>query len=154
MGFLSAIFTNDVICLTASPIIIETCLSKDLNPIPYLIGLACASNIGSSLTVIGNPQNILIAQTLHLSFYQYTKEALPAVLLGILLSWAIVFSRWRSKWAFEFRKELEIKRETSEDFDLKETLKGLVVATGLVIFLLVIGGQETFVLFLEQESFF
>src|ERR1700752_2549993 len=66
-GVLSAILANDIVCLAMAPVIIEICTARRLDPIPYLLALACASNVGSAGTLIGNPQNMLIGQTLEMS---------------------------------------------------------------------------------------
>ncbi len=66
-GVLSAVLVNDIICLAMAPVLVEGCGRRGLNPMPYLIGLACATNVGSAATLIGNPQNMLIGQRLHLS---------------------------------------------------------------------------------------
>ena len=55
-----------------------------LDPVPYLLGLACAANVGSALTLIGNPQNMLIGESLRLSFGGYLREAAVPVLLGLV----------------------------------------------------------------------
>ncbi|MBU0982231.1 MAG: anion transporter, partial [candidate division Zixibacteria bacterium] len=47
-ALLSALLINDVICLAMTPIVIAICSSRQINPIPYLLGVACASNIGSA----------------------------------------------------------------------------------------------------------
>lgn len=57
---LSAVFTNDIVCLAMAPILVDGCLRRRLDPVPSLLALACASNIGSVATLIGNPQNMLI----------------------------------------------------------------------------------------------
>jgi Na+/H+ antiporter NhaD/arsenite permease-like protein len=62
-AFLSAILTNDVICLAFTPVLAVSLLNAGYNPVPFLIGLAVSSNIGSAVTIIGNPQNMLIGQT-------------------------------------------------------------------------------------------
>ena len=59
-GTLSAVFSNDIICLAMTPVVAQLCLQWRLNPVPFLLGLACAANIGSAATLIGNPQNMLI----------------------------------------------------------------------------------------------
>jgi len=59
---LSAVLVNDIVCLAMTPILAEGCLKRGLNPVPFLLGLACAANIGSAATLIGNPQNMLIGQ--------------------------------------------------------------------------------------------
>lgn len=62
-GALSAILINDIVCLALTSLIIQICKRKHLEPVPFLLGLACASNIGSAFTLVGNPQNILIGQS-------------------------------------------------------------------------------------------
>ncbi len=85
-ALLSAVLTNDVTCFALAPLLGGSLLASGRQPLPYLLALACASNIGSALTPIGNPQNILIAQTLHLPFLSFVLVcAVPVVLsLGAL----------------------------------------------------------------------
>jgi len=61
---LSAVFSNDIVCLAVAPVLIDACRDCRLDPIPYLLALACAANIGSAAALIGNPQNTLIGETL------------------------------------------------------------------------------------------
>ncbi|HBF40184.1 MAG TPA: anion transporter, partial [Firmicutes bacterium] len=67
-GFLSAFFINDIVCLLFTPIVILVCNRAEINPVPYVISVATASNIGSAGTLIGNPQNILIGSLSKLPF--------------------------------------------------------------------------------------
>jgi len=85
-ALLSAVLTNDVICFALTPVLLEALLAAKRRPLPYLLAIACASNIGSALTPIGNPQNILIAQSFHLPFLHFLLAcAVPVVLsLGVL----------------------------------------------------------------------
>ena len=85
-ALLSAVLTNDVICFALTPVLLEALLAAKRPPLPYLLAIACASNIGSALTPIGNPQNILIAQSFHLPFLHFLLAcAVPVVLsLGVL----------------------------------------------------------------------
>ena len=69
-GALSAVLANDIVCLAMTPVLIEGCARRSLNPVPYLLALACASNIGSAATLIGNPQNMLIGQALDTIFFR------------------------------------------------------------------------------------
>ncbi len=55
---LSAIFVNDIVCLVFAPVLTVTLLRARLNPIPFLIGLAVSSNIGSAATIMGNPPEL------------------------------------------------------------------------------------------------
>src|SRR5262245_26704943 len=78
---LSAVLTNDVVCFALTPLLLGSLLAAGRPPLPYLLAIACASNIGSGLTPIGNPQNILISQSLRLPFLPFVLACLaPAVL--------------------------------------------------------------------------
>ena len=57
---LAAIFSNDIVCLAAAPVLADACIRRGLNPVPLLLALACAANVGSAATLTGNPQNMLI----------------------------------------------------------------------------------------------
>jgi len=53
-GVLSALFVNDVICLVMAPLVIELTRRLGLPPVPYLIALATAANVGSVATLSGS----------------------------------------------------------------------------------------------------
>src|SRR6185437_10716031 len=57
-GTLSAFLVNDTVCLMLTPLVAEAALALRRNPVPYLLAVAMASNIGSAATITGNPQNI------------------------------------------------------------------------------------------------
>ncbi len=61
--------------------------------LPYLLALACASNLGSALTPIGNPQNILIAQRLGLAFLPFVLACAAPVALSLGLLFLILARR-------------------------------------------------------------
>ena len=82
-AFLSAVLTNDVICFALTPLLASALLASRRPPLPYLLALACAANLGSALTPIGNPQNILIAQSLHLPFLPFVLACAAPVLLSL-----------------------------------------------------------------------
>jgi Na+/H+ antiporter NhaD/arsenite permease-like protein len=94
-AFLSALLTNDVICFALTPLLAGALLASRRPPLPYLLALACAANLGSALTPIGNPQNILIAQTLRLSFLPFVLACAAPVLLSLLALYFLVAPRLR-----------------------------------------------------------
>lgn len=97
-GGLSAVLTNDVVCLAMTPVLIEVCARRNLDPVPFLLGLACASNVGSAATLIGNPQNILIGQTLQLTFGRFLIDAGIPALLGLGATWLVLIAQFRGRW--------------------------------------------------------
>ncbi len=135
---LSAVFSNDVICLAVAPVLIEACRRRALDPVPFLLALACAANIGSALTLIGNPQNMLIGESLRMSFGRYSLEALTPVALGLLVTWLLIVWRVRGHWgAAAADQPVEAEARRDPDFDRWQTVKGLGVAAVLIaVFLL------------------
>ncbi len=89
-GVLAALFMNDTICLLYAPVIVRVTKRLQLNPVPYLIALATASNIGSVATIIGNPQNALIGLRSHLPFLEFSGRLWPIAALGLALDFAII----------------------------------------------------------------
>ncbi|HTR57963.1 MAG TPA: anion transporter [Casimicrobiaceae bacterium] len=137
---LSAVFSNDIVCLAVAPVLIGACERRRLDPVPYLLALACAANIGSALTLIGNPQNILIGQTLRLSFAGYTAEAALPVALGLAGTWALIAWQARGRWSGESMTAVappSTANSAAIAFDSWQTTKGLAVAAVLLfVFLL------------------
>lgn len=87
-GGLSAVFSNDVVCLAMTPMVARLCIRRGLPPVPFLVGLACAANIGSGATLIGNPQNMLIGSVMQVPFGAYLHRAAAPVGLSLLVLWA------------------------------------------------------------------
>ena len=139
---LSAVFSNDVICLAMAPVLIDVCLARRLNPIPFLLALACSANIGSALTLIGNPQNMLIGERLHMSFAGYLLEAAVPVALGLAVVWAVIAWGTRGAWQLDFEEPatsaVPAHPEPAPPVDYWQTVKGLAVAA--VVFLLFLFG--------------
>lgn len=91
-GILSSIVINDIVCLLFTPIVVMICFKVKVNPIPFLLAVAMASNIGSACTFIGNPQNVLIGSLSKVPAGEYFMVAAPISLFGlILLYWALSF---------------------------------------------------------------
>ncbi|HJX28471.1 MAG TPA: SLC13 family permease [Thermoanaerobaculia bacterium] len=93
-ALLSAVLTNDVVCFALTPLLLGSLVASGRPPLPYLLAIACASNIGSALTPIGNPQNILIAQSFGLPFLPFVLACLAPVVLSLgvlyfLVAWTL-----------------------------------------------------------------
>ena len=84
-GILSALFLNDTIALILTPIVVGLTVSLKLNPVPYLLALAGAANIGSVATLSGNPQNILIGSFSGISYLDFAKALTPLAIVGLLV---------------------------------------------------------------------
>jgi Na+/H+ antiporter NhaD/arsenite permease-like protein len=129
---LSAVFSNDVVCLAMAPVLIDACRRRRLDPVPYLLALACAANIGSALTLIGNPQNMLIGETLRLSFAGYLAQAAVPVVLGLLATWGVLLLRSRGQLT-DTTPAAPHAQDDEVPLDRWQAAKGLTVAGALVL---------------------
>ena len=131
---LSAVFSNDIICLAMAPVLAEACFARRLDPVPFLLALACAANVGSAATLIGNPQNMLIGETLRLSFAGYALEAAVPVLAGLAATWAVIVLSVRGRWvlATDIQPLPEHREDWHARFDAWQTTKGLAMAATLL----------------------
>jgi Na+/H+ antiporter NhaD/arsenite permease-like protein len=122
-GGLSAVLANDIVCLAVAPLLIEGCARRGLDPVPFLLALACAANVGSAATLIGNPQNMLIGQTLHLSFVGYLGDAVVPAVLGLAVVWGVVAASTRGSWC----KTTSVPQVDEAELNRWQTGKGIVV---------------------------
>jgi Na+/H+ antiporter NhaD/arsenite permease-like protein len=95
-GILSAFLVNDVVCVALTPLVLHLCQRLKRPPIPYLVGLATASNIGSVATITGNPQNIIIGSLSQISYLRFAARLAPVGLIGLSLDFAIVALVYRN----------------------------------------------------------
>ena len=100
-GVLSALFLNDTIVLMFTPLVLEVTSRLKRNPIPYLIGLVTAANIGSTATIIGNPQNMLIGMSSRIPFVDFLRALAPVSIIGLALAWGVLVLVYRSEFTTE-----------------------------------------------------
>jgi Na+/H+ antiporter NhaD/arsenite permease-like protein len=141
VGALSAVFSNDIVCLSVAPVLADACFRRRLDPVPYLLALACAANVGSAATLIGNPQNMLIGSKLGLSFGGYVAEAAVPVLLGLLATWAVIALQTRGRWALTAAPppSLDQRLEGEARLNRWQSTKGLAIAGILLVVFLFTG---------------
>ncbi|MBI4519242.1 MAG: anion transporter [Gemmatimonadetes bacterium] len=128
-GGLSAVLANDIVCLAVAPILVEACARRGLDPVPFLLALACAANVGSAATLIGNPQNMLIGETLDLSFAGYLVDGLVPSALGLVAVWWLIRARYQGRW----ERKLPVPEVSAPPLDRWQSWKGGVVLTWLVL---------------------
>jgi Na+/H+ antiporter NhaD/arsenite permease-like protein len=94
-GVLSALFVNDVVCLVMAPIVLDLAHRLRLPPVPYLIALATAANVGSVATLTGNPQNMLVGSFSGLSYRAFLLREAPVAGIGLALVFAVIWLAYR-----------------------------------------------------------
>jgi Na+/H+ antiporter NhaD/arsenite permease-like protein len=128
---LSAFLNNDVVCYVLTPVVGAALIKKRLNPVPFLVALAAASNIGAGATLIGNAQDIMIGQLAGLSFLGYMLWSLVPVLAALAATY--LFARLEARSGPPVLVPAETEPEApANTFDLYHTRKGLAVL-GIVV---------------------
>ena len=129
-GFLSAFFVNDIVCLVMVPFVLSITKRMRLQPLPYLLAVATASNIGSVATITGNPQNMLIGSFSGISYRNFLLHLGPVAVMGLFIDWLVL--HW-----FHMQ-QLGEPQPTQEKIPLPELqlsrlVKPAVVVTAVVI---------------------
>jgi Na+/H+ antiporter NhaD/arsenite permease-like protein len=89
-GILSAFLLNDAICLVMTPMVLDLTRRLRREPVPYLLAVAMAANVGSTATVTGNPQNILIAGFSGIGYADFAAHLAPVAAVGLAATIALV----------------------------------------------------------------
>ncbi|MDG4474729.1 SLC13 family permease [Thiovibrio frasassiensis] len=125
-ALLSALLANDIVCLAFTPVLCLVLLKKGFNPLPFLLGLAAASNIGSAATIIGNPQNMLIGQVGRLHFGRFLLWCGPPTLIALAGAYLILCRIYNGDFtASAFPQAVELTPDWPP-FDRRQTSKGLI----------------------------
>ena len=130
-GALSAIFVNDTVCLVLAPLVAEITRALKRNPVPYLLAVAMASNIGSVATLTGNPQNMLIGTFSAISYAAFARALAPVAVVGLVICVAILALLYRT----EFRGHVSVTIDAPPvQIDRVLMFKSLTVALAMMIF--------------------
>jgi Na+/H+ antiporter NhaD/arsenite permease-like protein len=130
-GGAAALMLNDTVCLLGTPLVLEITATAGLPATPYLLALATSANIGSVMTLTGNPQNIIIAHASGWSWAGFALRMVPVGCLCLTANWLVLtllFNRSLPRVCFT-----EITRATPPvPVEHRLALKSLIVFTGLI----------------------
>ena len=87
---------NDILIVAIAPLLIAGAQSRGLDPRPFAIALAAATNAGSAATLIGNPQNILIGAIGRLDFWTFLAICAVPALFTLVVVFVVVWLQWRT----------------------------------------------------------
>jgi Na+/H+ antiporter NhaD/arsenite permease-like protein len=112
-GVLSAFFVNDIVCLVMAPLLLHMTRRMRVRPVPYLLALATASNIGSVATITGNPQNMVIGAASGIAYRDFLAHLGPVAAVGLLIDWAILH------WIFG--RDLHVEPAAAAEAEAEQT---------------------------------
>jgi Na+/H+ antiporter NhaD/arsenite permease-like protein len=98
-GLLSAFLVNDIVCLALTPLVLHLTRRLRFNPLPHLIGLATAANVGSTGTITGNPQNMIIGMQSKISYLRFAIHLMPVALIGLVITYGVILIVYRGALA-------------------------------------------------------
>jgi len=129
-GLLSAFFVNDIVCLVMVPFVLSITRRLRLSPVPYLLAVAMASNIGSVATITGNPQNMLIGSFSRIGYRDFLLHLGPVAVVGLAAEWLVLhLAHMRSQLhAPEVKEVIPLP-----PLDLSRLTKPVIVVTAVVI---------------------
>lgn len=129
-GILSAFFLNDTLALIFTPLTLSLTQTLGLNPIPYLLAIAGATNIGSVATLSGNPQNILIGSFSGISYLDFLRALAPVALTGLVIQIGLLWLLYPDVRSTQPRQQIS----TGNERIFKPLFnKSLLITTGLLI---------------------
>jgi Na+/H+ antiporter NhaD/arsenite permease-like protein len=134
-GVFSAFLVNDAICLVLAPLVLELTLGTGRKPMPYLLALAMGSNIGSTATITGNPQNIMIGSFSQIHYVRFAAVLAPVAAVGLALTVALIVVAHRT----EFASGVKLTETTSDVRANRVLAWRAVLATGVLVALFFAG---------------
>jgi Na+/H+ antiporter NhaD/arsenite permease-like protein len=128
-GAFSAFLVNDAVCLVMAPLVIEVTRSLRRDPIPYLLAVAMASNVGSVATITGNPQNMIVGAVSRIPYTAFAAALAPIAVVGLALVIVVLGALW---WR-EFRQTAQLAAKLpSARFHKPQLIKAVLVTFGVI----------------------
>lgn len=132
-GFFSAVFLNDTIVLVFTPLVLDVTLALRRNPLPYLVALVTAANIGSVGTITGNPQNMLVGISSGIAFVDFTRALAPIGLAGLAVAWMVIVGVYRTEFRPDrLRAEVIVKNAVGPSLLRKSLLASVLLVVALL----------------------
>ena len=146
MGFLSALLMNDTLAIIGTPLMLYFARTLKIDPKLLLLTLAFAVTIGSAMSPIGNPQNLLIAVNSDLSnpFLVFLQYLLLPTIANLLLAYLMLRLFYRGQFQ---NRTLEICQEEISD----PALARLSRISFLLLFALILAKMGAVILGMGSE---
>jgi Na+/H+ antiporter NhaD/arsenite permease-like protein len=131
-GILSAFFVNDIVCLVMVPFALTATKRMGVRPVPYMLAVATASNIGSVATITGNPQNMLIGSFSGIRYRDFLWHLGPVAVVGLFVDWLAIHFLCLRKQGSDFATQVALPAEV---IDRSRLIKpGIVILIVLAAF--------------------
>ena len=130
-GLFSAFLVNDAICLVMTPLVLDLVTRLKREPVPYLLAVPMASNVGSTATITGNPQNMIIGSFSHIPYGTFVAALWPVAFVGLLVTTALIALAYRREFLVSERLPILAPRPTR--YHRLLAAKAVLVTFGMMI---------------------
>jgi Na+/H+ antiporter NhaD/arsenite permease-like protein len=130
-GSFSAFLVNDTICLVMTPLVLDIITGLKRDPVPYLLAIAMASNVGSTATITGNPQNMIIGSLSHIPYGTFAAALAPVAAAGLVLTAVAIALIYRHEFLTRERLKVEVAKPARYNGPI--VIKSVVVAVAMVV---------------------
>lgn len=131
-GISSALMLNDTVCLLGTPLLLHVTKRAKLPAIPYLMAMATSANIGSVMTLTGNPQNMIIGHASGWSWSAFALRMVPIGMICLVVNWLLLRLLFRRVFS-----TIVISREPHAEPDAPIlpglSIKSVLVFAGLLV---------------------
>lgn len=133
-ALISAFLDNVTTVMMLVPIALLIASELKISPIPFVITMAIASNIGGTATMIGDPPNILIGSANHLTFMDFIINLTPVILIITAVSILILYFSYRHRMQVSNQRRAKIMEYKEKNLitNKKLLLRAVIVMTVLM----------------------
>lgn len=96
-AFSSAFLGSVTSIMILIPIILLICNELKITPVPYIITMVVASNMGGAATMIGDPPNIIIGSATDYDFLDFIFNLTPAIILATIACLGLMWVMYHGK---------------------------------------------------------
>ncbi|MCC6719852.1 MAG: anion transporter [Acetobacteraceae bacterium] len=97
-GVLSAFLVNDTICIVLTPLVLDIVLHLRRDPVPYVLAIPLAANIGGAATLTGTPQNMIVGSLSGIGYGPFAAMLAPVAAAGLVLAFVLLAAIWRREF--------------------------------------------------------
>jgi Na+/H+ antiporter NhaD/arsenite permease-like protein len=132
MGLLAAFLVNDTIALLGIPLVIYVARHAGIRPAVLLVALAFGITVGSVMTPIGNPQNLLIAiqSGIPMPFMTFLAQLAAPTIASLFVTYAILKVYYRKEIRPDYQlSTLKLVEKTAYNPRLARISIAVLIAT-------------------------
>ena len=120
-GIASAFVMNDTMCVILTPLVLIAVSRLRYRPLPYLLAIALAANVGSAMAITGNPQNMIIGLASRIGFGPFLLALAPSSLGGLVIVYTVLRIAFRKDFS---STDAPVSADDARTVDLTEPPAG------------------------------